>query len=561
MLKSIATFAWNVLWLLSCMPGWIRFQFALRHPRRAQENILRRLLRQNRDAAFGRRHGFADIRTPEEFAARVPMAEYEDYAASISAARKGAPFPLAAETPGLLEPTSGSSGAPKLIPLTPALQREFSAAIQPWIAWLYLAHPRLLFGRQYWAVSPNTPPPQREDASPDSIPAGFSDDAEYLGPAGRFLSRGLLATPPELRHVADREAFFLLTLFFLLRDENLRLISIWHPSFLTLLLDAIPRHLPALLLMLRSGVLPASELDPELHRRLSSRISSDPRRADELESLDLPAHPERIACAWPHLEVISCWAGDRSEPWLDNLRARFPRATLQGKGLLATEGVVTLPTGCGKLRPCALRSHYLEFIDPETAAALPVWQLQSGREYSVALTTGGGLWRYRLHDRVRVTGFCHATPCLEFLGKDNLVSDLVGEKLDEHHVAAALSSAQAAENVHPAFAMLVPDAAAPADTPGYHLWLDLPGPGSPSDCSRRLAEAVENELLKNFHYAHARNLGQLAPLRPRLVPDAARLYRAWREQAGSRIGTIKFPALATSALPFGIPGRTPAANP
>ena len=123
MLKSIATFAWNVLWLLSCMPGWIRFQFALRHPRRAQENILRRLLRQNRDAAFGRRHGFADIRTPEEFAARVPMAEYEDYAASISAARKGAPFPLAAETPGLLEPTSGSSGAPKLIPLTPAQQR------------------------------------------------------------------------------------------------------------------------------------------------------------------------------------------------------------------------------------------------------------------------------------------------------------------------------------------------------------------------------------------------------------------------------------------------------
>ena len=561
MLKSIATFAWNVLWLLSCMPGWIRFQFALRHPRRAQENILRRLLRQNRDAAFGRRHGFADIRTPEEFAARVPMAEYEDYAASISAARKGAPFPLAAETPGLLEPTSGSSGAPKLIPLTSSLRREFSAAIQPWIAWLYLAHPRLLFGRQYWAVSPNTSPPQRENAAPDSIPAGFSDDADYLGLAGLLLSRGLLATPPELRHVADREAFFLLTLFFLLRDENLRLISVWHPSFLTLLLDAIPRHLPALLLMLRSGVLPAAGLEPALHRHLAARLFSNPRRADEIESLDLPRHPENIACVWPRLHVISCWVGDRSEPWLDNLRARFPRVAIQGKGLMATEGVVSLPTGCGRLHPCALRSHYIEFIDPETAAALPVWQLQSGREYSVVLTTGGGLWRYRLHDRVRVTGFCHATPCLEFLGKDNLVSDLVGEKLAERHVAEALSSAQAAENVHPAFAMLVPDAAAPADTPGYHLWLDLPGAGSPTDCSRRLAEAVEKELLKNFHYAHARNLGQLAPLRPRLVLDAACLYRAWREQAGSRIGTIKFPALATTALPFRIPERAAAAKP
>lgn len=543
MLTPVATFVGNVLWLLSCLPNWVRFQFALRNPRRAQEHILRRLLRQNRSTAFGRRHGFATLHTPEDFAARVPLVEYEDFAAEIAAARQGQPFPLAAEIPSLLEPTSGSSGAPKLIPLTPSLQREFSAAIHPWIAWLYLAHPRLLLGRQYWAVSPNTPPPRRENAPPDSIPIGFSDDADYLGFAGRFLSRRVMATPPELRLVADRDSFLLLTLFFLLKEKNLRLISIWHPSFLTLLLDAIPRQLPALLRMLRTGELPASGLEPHLHLRLSSRISSDPRRAGELESLELSAHPENIARAWPRLELISCWAGDRSEPWLARLRALFPRATLQGKGLLATEGGVTLPTGCGKLRPCAIRSHFFEFIDPETGAVLPVWRLLSGREYSVVLTTGGGLWRYRLHDRVRVMGFCHATPCLEFLGKDNVVSDLVGEKLDERHVAEALSLAQSATDIHPAFALLVPDAA-----PGYLLWLDMPGSSPSDDAPLRFAEAVEKELLRNFHYAHARNLGQLAPLRPRLVPDAAHLYRSLREQDGTRIGTLKFPALERITL-------------
>ncbi len=544
MLKLLATFAGNVLWFLSCLPGWIRFQFTLRHPQRAQEKVLRRLLRQNRGTAFGLRHGFADIRTPEDFAARVPLAEYDDFAADIAAARLNAPFPLAAEMPVLLEPTSGSSGAPKLIPLTPSLQREFSAAIQPWIAWLYLAHPRLFLGRQYWAVSPNTPPPRRNDASPDSIPIGFSDDADYLGAVGCFVSRVLLAIPPELRLVADRETFLLLTMFFLLRDANLRLISVWHPSFLTLLLDAIPPQWPALLRMLRTGDLPASGLEPELHLRLASRVSPDPRRADELESLDLPARPEHISRAWPRLEVISCWTGERSEPWLARLRALFPRATLQGKGLLATEGVVSLPTGCGRLHPCAIRSHFFEFIDPETGMALPAWKLQSGREYSVVLSTGGGLWRYRLHDRVRVAGFCRATPCLEFLGKDNLVSDLVGEKLDERHVAEALSVAQSATRIRPAFAMLVPDVHGPDATPGYALILDMPEDASSVESSRILARTVEQELLRNYHYAHVRNLGQLAPLQPRLVPGAAALCRATREAEGTRIGTVKFPALA-----------------
>ncbi len=554
MLKSLATFAANVLWFVSCLPGWIRFQFALRHPQRAQEKVLRRLLRQNRGTAFGLRHGFADIRTPEDFAACVPLAEYDDFAADIAAARRNAPFPLAAETPLLLEPTSGSSGKPKLIPLTPSLQCEFSAAIQPWIAWLYLAHPRLFFGRQYWAVSPNTLPPHRNNVSPDSIPIGFSDDADYLGAIGGFVSRKCLATPPELRLVADPDAFRLLTLFFLLRDANLRLISVWHPSFLTLLLDAIPRQWPALLRMLRTGDLPASGLEPDLHHRLVSRASPDPRRAGELESLDLPAHPEHIARTWPRLEVISCWTGDRSEPWLARLRALFPRATLQGKGLLATEGVVSLPTGGDHLRPCAIRSHYFEFIDPETGTALPAWRLQSGREYAIVLSTGGGLWRYRLHDRVRVAGFCRATPCLEFLGKDNLVSDLVGEKLNERHVAEALSVAQSTTRIRPAFAMLVPDARGPNAAPGYALLLEMPAP-VPSEMEiRRFAETVETELLRNYHYDHARNLGQLGSLRPVRIRAGTPSYLAFREHRGNRIGTVKIPALDMN---FSLPDAGP----
>jgi hypothetical protein len=74
MLKPLTIFIGNMLWFLVCLPGWISFQFALRQPRRAQDRILRRLIRKNRNTVFGRRHHFASIRTPSDFSKNVPLA-------------------------------------------------------------------------------------------------------------------------------------------------------------------------------------------------------------------------------------------------------------------------------------------------------------------------------------------------------------------------------------------------------------------------------------------------------------------------------------------------------
>lgn len=562
MLRDAVTFACQLLWLLVSLPGWLRFQWALRHPRRAQERVLRRLLKANRGTAFGQAHDFAAIRTPAEFSARVPLAEYEAFEDSIRAAREGHDFSLAAERPELLEPTSGSSGAPKLIPVTPSLRREFAAAVQPWIAWLLLAHPRLLLGRHYWAVSPNTPMALESPRADGHVPIGFSDDADYLGVLGRTVARGILANPADLRDVTDPESFTGLTLLFLLADRNLRLISVWHPSFLAVLLASLPRHLPEILVALRSGTLPAGKAtDAQPRESLGRRFRSDRRRADELEALDLARHPERLAQVWPKLEVISCWAGPRSEPWLADLRRLFPRTIVQPKGLLATEGCVSLPTGCGRKRPCAVASHYLEFVRSEDGVAVPVWKLVLGQEYSVVLTTGGGLWRYRLHDRVKVVDFCHATPCLEFLGKDNAVSDMVGEKLAERHVAEALAEVWLDDGIELLFAMVVPEpGCAGRAVVGYLLLLEVEQTAAAQAELPHWCERVERCLRRNYHYDHARNRGQLAPLRGVLVRDGARSFREAEVRRGARIGTIKIPALDCRLAPSGAPWWQTATN-
>ena len=82
----------------------------------AQRDYLFRLLGKNADTVYGRRHGFSEISSYDEFAARVPLTRYEDYEKYINDIANGAGNVLTAEKVLLFEPTSGSSGGKKLIP-------------------------------------------------------------------------------------------------------------------------------------------------------------------------------------------------------------------------------------------------------------------------------------------------------------------------------------------------------------------------------------------------------------------------------------------------------------
>ena len=138
---------------------------------------------------------------------------------------------------------------------------------------------------------------------------------------------------------------------------------------------------------------------------------------------------------WPRLSLISCWADGPARAAAALLARRCEGIALQPKGLLATEAVVTIPFD-GR-HPLAIRSHFFEFVEPDGRVRL-AHELQRGMEYTLLLTTGGGLYRYKLCDRVIVDDFVHHTPSLRFLGRDDRVSDLFGEKLSDGFVAGVL---------------------------------------------------------------------------------------------------------------------------
>ena len=529
------TLACNVVWFLSCLPGAVAFVAAACLPRVSQRRILRRILSANAATEYGESHTFASIRTPHEFAARVPPSEFGDYRDAIDAIRgTGDHTRIVAEEVRVLEPTSGTGSSPKLVPYTRSLRREFLAGIRPWMAGLYLRTPSLFLGRQYWSVSPNTRPVA---VAGDGVRVGFENDTEYLGALGRRLSRRVMAAPPELARVEDPEAFEYLTLLFLVRDAGLRLMSVWHPSFLTILLDALPSHWPALVADIRSGRIREDlELPAPLRCTLQALLRPSPARAEALAAVD-PGRTDGPMSIWPRLRVISCWEVG-AESWLSRLRLWFPAARVQGKGLVATEGIVTIPLGAVGPAVVAVRSHFLEFRERATGVVRRAWELEQGRDYTVLLTTGGGLYRYCLHDVVRAEGRFLRTPRLRFLGREGCVSDMVGEKLDLCLAEEAIAWAQEQTGQSLGFAMLAPERD-PDGRCGYVCYAAA-GNGRGVDWTA-LADGVEAHLAEAYHYRHARRLGQLQPVRVFELTGAPDVeYREHCARNGMKRGDVKF---------------------
>jgi len=526
-MPNFGVMASNLAWMASCFPAHRSFRQALHDPQATQASLLKKILTRNATSEFGCTHGFSAIRTVRDYQVRVPISTYDDLAPFINRIRTGEENVFTTEPVRLFERTSGSSSAAKYIPYTDSLRREFQNSVRAWIFDLYRNDIRLLQGRSYWLITPLS---REKEITPGGIPVGFESDADYLGTLERKIAETLFAVPGELAQVPDIEASLYLTLRFLLQVDDLTLISVWNPSYLSILMDRFDSWAEQLLEDLRQGAatLPTRT---DLPSSLTQKLRAQPKRARELQQILKSAGRLCTQDLWPRLRLISCWTGGAAQQSLYELGRLFPGVRVQGKGLLATEGIATIPwieaNGCLP----ALTSHFYEFLPENGDKAKLVHELEKDVEYSLLMTTGGGLYRYRLGDRVRVHDFYGRVPILEFIGRDDGVSDLRGEKLSPAFVQACLEQVLADAKVDARFVMLAPQHLA---VPGYVLYVES------SVNPERLQLGLEAKLRANPHYDYCRNLGQLGPLKVFWIRHGAQeAYVNRCAELGQRAGSVK----------------------
>lgn len=491
-------------------PEAARFERFLADPASAQTARLKAILQETADSRRGQELGLSRVATLEEFRATVPVvrpAELQSYFRRITA---GEPNVLSRSAVSFVETSGGTSGSPKSVPFTQPMLDEMGAALRPWVAGMHARYRGLANGPHYWSISPVVRGPRTTEGG---VPLGNPDDTQFFGRVTGFLLRRGLAVPPEVAGIEDVDAWRAATAHHLVANERLAFASVWSPSFLVLLIQAIEAALPQCL-----AQLPSTRAE-----RIRNRLT---------EGLPL------AQALWPHLQLVSCWTDGAAATFgrLDELRALLPGVTIEGKGLLATEGIVSIPWG-GPAPVLAVASHFLEFrdLDGNPDNLLLAQELVEGRRYGVVLSTSAGLLRYDLGDVVQCIGRHAATPMVRFLGREGNISDLAGEKLDGVHVEAVLHAAERSTGLRPAFRLVAPRPATPSSPPAYRLYVE----GLDMGQAARLAGTLEKDLRKDFPYRHCRDLGQLGPVEGIVAPGARARFETARQAQGSRLGSLK----------------------
>ena len=480
------------------------FESSMIAPRDAQQARLWQILHANAGTRFGLEHGFGSVQSVREFQTRVPVSDWSSLVPWVRRARSGEKCVLTGEDPVHFERTSGSGAQHKDIPYTTPLLREFQSALVVWLATLVRDCPAIA-GPSYWSISPDNSPPQTTAAG---ITVGSASDASYLAgsPAEKLLPTVIGSAAPD----AEGGDWQLETMSLIAAEPDLRMLSVWSPTFLLSLLDVVldsARTGPSMSALRRS-------LPVDRYRALSSAIEH-----------------RNFAKLWPALKVISCWTDGPSAAFSAMLEKLFPDTLIVPKGLFATEGVVSLSWGTTSARPVAITSHFVEFVD-ESGSPRLVDELEVGGQYKPLLTTSGGLYRYQLGDVVEVTEYIERTPCIRFVGRDDHRSDLVGEKLDERIVSRALTAAALSGP-----AILIPVAS--ARPPRYLLVAE--------SAVEKAAERVEIELCRTHHYSIARRNGQLDPVSICRVGSLSELLHESWQAAGRKSGDAKAVSLIASA--------------
>jgi hypothetical protein len=244
-----------------------------------------------------------------------------------------------------------------------------------------------------------------------------------------------------------------------------------------------------------------------------------------------------FAALWPSLAVLSAWDTAAAAPWANKLKALMPHARFQGKGLWATEGVVTFPFA-GRY-PLAYLSHFYEFADAHDGKVLAAWQLRPGQEVIPLMTTGSGFARYQMSDVIRVEDPLGQVPCFTFLGRNDGV-DLVGEKTSAT-MAQAVQDGLQLNGALPVTLLALDEARHRA--PGYVLLVECHEDSPREALQRDLAQQVETALQANFHYKLARELGQLQAAACVALPHMRAIYLDQCRVRGMIEGNIKIEPL------------------
>lgn len=491
-----------------------RFRNIAKNPKKAQEKVLRKLLRLYAQTQFGKNFHITTNLNYQQFCLKLPIQSYEDLKPYLELERSGSKGTIVPSKVVIWEKTSGSSGRAKYIPYTFSLLRSFRRLLFYWAGDLILHGPKFKTGKIFFSISPAF-----YDEVQDKIVRNhsFEDDSEYLPWYVRLLLRDLLINPKGLKSINEPSSFKLYLCSHLISQKELEVLFVWSPTYLIELVEFMQKNRRKITEILNTGQF-----------EYRDRILKVPQRYDIAND----SCWENITLMWKELKLISCWTDGSAELFIPKLKKYFPNIKIQGKGLLATEGPMTFPIEKASGAVPLPEDIFYEFISPKGEIKL-LHELILGETYQIIISHASGVLRYSLGDEVKVVDYYEQLPCLKFMGRFGNFSDMTGEKLSEVRVQeiflATLSLYECA-----CLLPVYPE----VEKPYYACLYD----GE----NANFEEIIEKKLMETFHYMQSRKLGQLESVKCIKIKSVEKTYMEFNLNQGMMLGDIKFSPLIRS---------------
>ena len=507
--------------------------------RSAQEAVLDGILGWAAETEYGKKHGFGEIKTLEDFQRKVPINTYESLEPYIKRHTNGEAGVLFPGKPMMYATTSGTTAEPKWIPVTQKYYKEcYSGVSALWFYSMLKECPRVFDGPEMSIVGKPI-----EGYAPDGTVHG-SLSGQVRKHIPKFLKE-VHSLPDEVYGIEDYYTRYY-CIMRLCVEQDIHLIVTGNPSTLLELHNTVQSHLDDFIVDIEAGTFKADlDISKGVREALETwkSVRPNPKRASELRKLKELHGALSFKHFWPNLQLITTWKCGNSGLYLERAKEYIPASTrIREFGYLASEvraGYVLSADDDSTI----LGGHlaFFEFIrkediDDDTPRVFLAHEVEEGQEYYLVVTTQAGLYRYDMNDLVRVEGFYNTYPKFRFLQKGAGVTSLTGEKLTEQQFIPAVKESAA----HLGLTVLFFIGFGDVETSAYQVFAEFEG-AQGDNMVEEFRKMLDDKLrAANVEYESKRASFRVKDLVVhRLPPQSFDRFKAMCMEAGYRDGQFK----------------------
>ena len=494
------------------------------------EELLMRLLDENKDTEYGKLYDFAHISSIEEYKEKVPLSTYDDYEPYIKRmVEDDEKNLLTVRPPKHYALSSGSVGVPKHIPVSGEELDIYSKY-----------GTSLCFGVMDEFYRNTTGSSIKPGFGVNCIELKFQDTKHGV-PKGAIsgnimkqvkdISGYILTSPWDvINPKAEMDLKYLRARFALERDDVIFLLA----AFMTALVDMtdyIRANWKMLCKDIYYGRIDDSIKIPDEQRRIfEQQLSPNPRRAKKLAAEFRKGSDGILTRIWPDLQFVAGIGTGGFFTYAKKMR-RYTGKNIPYNNLTyaASEGLFAAARHAGDTSYVLLpEGGFYEFIPAnaeDETNTLTIDQLEEGEEYEIVVTNLSGCYRYRIKDVIRVTGFYNEAPLLQFIYRKSQMLSIQGEKTNEESVRWSI------EQFMKDTKLVINDYSVYADTdsePGHYVFLMEPDTRVPKEKIAEYRDVIDAKMSQaNPSYGDKVRTGVLGPME--LIFLQAETYQAYRD--------------------------------